>query len=46
MNDQKLVAGARKLGDLPRERLHVLIAFEQRARNLDDHSHSNPAVSG
>ncbi len=46
VDHQNFVARARHFGDLPRDRLHVFIAFEQRARNFDHQSHSNPAVSG
>ncbi len=46
MNYQQLVAGSRQLGDLAREHLHIFLAFEQCACDLDDHSHRRPAVSG
>ena len=46
VNHEQLVARAREFRDLPRDRLHVFVALEQRARDFDHHSHSNPAVSG
>src|SRR5580658_2337996 len=46
MNHQQFVAGARELGDLPRDGLHGFFIFEQRACNFNYQSHSKPAVSG
>ena len=46
VDHEQFVARAREFSDLPRDRLHVFVALEQRARDFDYDSHSNPAVSG
>jgi len=46
VNYEQFVARAREFRDLPRDRLHIFVALEQRARQFDYHPHSNPAVSG